>query len=148
MDWHKHISPIPYISHAYGDLLTHERNDHKLDNNLHRVHADITVGFHNNRRSKQYLKFNLNQSLYNPELTNINLSLYIYSGDHDGIVIDLEELDHMDISGKQFFPPDPFFAVLNCFDDALIVFCLPLHESCSFLRGHSGTVTPDSTDGR
>ena len=50
MDNHKHISPIAYISHAYGCLLTHERNDHKLDDNMNRVHHDITVGFHNSRR--------------------------------------------------------------------------------------------------
>jgi hypothetical protein len=44
----QHISRIPYISNAYGQLLAYERGNTRRDyHNVNRVHLNITVDIHN-----------------------------------------------------------------------------------------------------
>jgi hypothetical protein len=47
-----HISPIPYISHAQGELLTHERRNHHRYNKVKGIHLKITVGIQNKKENK------------------------------------------------------------------------------------------------
>jgi hypothetical protein len=43
----RHISPIPYISHAYGDLLAHGRGrTERYNHEVHKFHLHITVASH------------------------------------------------------------------------------------------------------
>jgi hypothetical protein len=63
----QHISPKPYISHVYMELLKHERRKAQGDyEKVNRVHLNITVVFHNKNedQSKFKLKYEyLSQTL-------------------------------------------------------------------------------------
>jgi hypothetical protein len=59
-----HISPIPYIFHAYGGLLAHERRIAQCYNhNINRVHLVITVANQNKNKDQIQYKPNYEWSL-------------------------------------------------------------------------------------
>jgi hypothetical protein len=49
----QHISPIPYISHAYDGLLAHERRKaHGDHQEINRVHLKISIVRHNKKEDQ------------------------------------------------------------------------------------------------